>query len=173
MNDRIQKLRDQSLNAVNRISHERALLVTEFYQCDLANQVSIPMQRALAFKHILENKYICINDGELIIGERGEAPKSTPTYPEVCLHSIEDLDTLDNRKKVSYKVSDETKKVYRDKIIPFWKGHTQRDRIFNSLDDEWHNAYQAGIFTEFQEQRAPGHTVGGSKLFQKGMLDFN
>ena len=73
MNGRIQKLRDQSLNAVNRISHERALLVTEFYQSDIANQVSIPMQRALAFNHILGNKYFCINEGELIIGERGEA----------------------------------------------------------------------------------------------------
>jgi trans-4-hydroxy-L-proline dehydratase len=171
MNSRIQKLRDQSLNAVNRISHERALLVTEFYQSDIAKQVSIPMQRAHAFKHILENKYICINEGELIIGERGETPKSTPTYPEICLHTIEDLETLDNRKKVSFKVSDETKKVYQDKIIPFWKGHTQRDRIFKALDDEWHNAYQAGIFTEFQEQRAPGHTVGGSKIFNKGMLN--
>lgn len=30
---------------------------------------------------------------------------------------------------------------------------------------------EAGIFTEFQEQRAPGHTVGGSKIFNRGMLD--
>ena len=129
------------------------------------------MQRALAFEYILEHKHICINDGELIVGERGEAPKATPTYPEICLHSLEDLETLDSRPKVSFKVSAETKKVYADKIIPHWKGKTQRDRIFNSLDNEWKNAYKAGIFTEFQEQRAPGHTVGGNKIYQKGMLD--
>jgi formate C-acetyltransferase len=171
MNTRIKKLRDQSLNAINHISHERALLITEFYESDIARQVSVPMQRALAFEYILEHKHICINDGELIIGERGEAPKATPTYPEICLHSIDDLETLDSRPKVSFKVSEETKKVYADKIIPHWKGKTQRDRIFNSLDDKWKNAYEAGIFTEFQEQRAPGHTVGGNKIYQKGMLD--
>jgi len=171
MNTRIKKLREQSLNAINRISHERALLITEFYESDIARQVSVPMQRALAFEYILEHKHICINDGELIVGERGEAPKATPTYPEICLHSLEDLETLDSRPKVSFKVSAETKKVYADKIIPHWKGKTQRDRIFNSLDNEWKNAYKAGIFTEFQEQRAPGHTVGGNKIYQKGMLD--
>ncbi len=171
MNIRIKKLRDQSLSAINRISHERASLITDFYESDIAGQVSIPMQRALAFEYILEHKHICINDGELIVGERGEAPKATPTYPEICLHSLEDLETLDNRPKVSFKVSAETKKVYADKIIPHWKGKTQRDRIFNSLDDEWKNAYKAGIFTEFQEQRAPGHTVSGNKIYQLGMLD--
>ena len=38
--------------------------------------------------------------------------------------------------------------------------------LFRSLD-----AYEAGVFTEFQEQRAPGHTVLGKKMFQKGFLD--
>jgi pyruvate-formate lyase len=33
------------------------------------------------------------------------------------------------------------------------------------------SAYNAGVFTEFQEQRAPGHTVAGKKAFAKGMLD--
>ena len=102
MNTRIKKLREQSLNAINRISHERALLITDFYESDIAGQVSIPMQRALAFEYILEHKHICINDGELIVGERGEAPKATPTYPEICLHSIDDLETLDSRPKVSF-----------------------------------------------------------------------
>ena len=171
MNTRIKKLREQSLNAINRISHERASLITGFYESDIAGQVSIPMQRALAFEYIIEHKHICINDGELIVGERGEAPKATPTYPEICLHSIDDLEILDSRPKVSFKVCEETKKVYADKIIPHWKGKTQRDRIFNSLDDKWKDAYEAGIFTEFQEQRAPGHTVGGNKIYQKGMLD--
>ena len=56
MTERIKKLREQSLNAVNRLSPERAILVTEFYKSDIAREVSVPMQRALAFKYILENK---------------------------------------------------------------------------------------------------------------------
>ena len=170
MNERIRLLRDQSLNAINRISAERAELVTEFYQGTMAQQVSIPVQRALALKYILAHKHICINDGELIVGERGPAPKATPTYPEICLHSLEDLDVLDKREKVFFKVDAKTRKIYKQKIIPYWSGITQRDRIFNHLDNQWKTAYNAGVFTEFQEQRAPGHTVLGNKIYKKGLI---
>jgi len=171
MNQRIRQLREESLNAVPRISAERALLVTEFYKSDLAQSVSIPVKRALAFKYILENKKICINDGELIVGERGPEPKAVPTYPEINLHSIEDLETLDKRSKVWFKVDEKTRQAYKDVIIPFWKGKTNREKIFKNMDQAWLDAYQAGIFTEFQEQRAPGHTVLGKKMFSKGFLD--
>jgi len=170
--ERIKKLRDQSLQAVNTLSHERALLLTEFYQTEAARQASLPVKRALAFRYILENKHICINEGELIVGERGPAPKAVPTYPEICLHSLEDLEILHTRPKVSYKSDEETRRVYKETIIPFWQGRTQRDRIFAAMDRQWFEAYEAGIFTEFQEQRAPGHTVLGGKIYQKGFLDF-
>jgi len=171
MNERIQKLRHQSLDATNTISAERAILVTNFYKSEIAANESIPVQRALCLKHILTNKHICINEGELIVGERGPAPKATPTYPEVCLHSIQDLEILDSREKVYFKVSDETRATYENDIIPFWKGKTNREKIFTALPEEWKECYDAGIFTEFQEQRAPGHTVLGKDMFHKGMLD--
>jgi trans-4-hydroxy-L-proline dehydratase len=171
MTPRIQQLREQSLKAVNRISAERALLVTEFHKTDLAQQVSVPVRRALSLKYILENKSICINQDELIVGERGPAPKATPTYPEITLHSLTDLDILNSREKVFFRVDEETRKAYENIIIPFWKGKTQRDRIFDNLDERWKDAYHAGTFTEFMEQRAPGHTVNGDKIYSKGLLD--
>ncbi len=171
MNGRLKKLRDQSLNAINRLSVERALLVTDFYKSGIGSKVSTPVMRALTLNHILLKKFICINEDELIVGERGPAPKATSTYPEINLHSIEDLEILNARQKVSFKVDDETNRIYRDEIIPFWKGKTNRERIMRSMAPEWIEAYNAGIFTEFQEQRAPGHTVCGNKIYHKGMLD--
>lgn len=171
MNDRIRKLRQQSLDATNKISPERAILVTEFYRSDDAQHASIPVQRALNLQHILENKKICINEGELIVGERGPAPKATPTYPEISLHTLDDLHILNTRPKVSFKVDEETFAVYKNTIIPFWQGKSNRDILMQKLPLEWHDAYEAGIFTEFQEQRAPGHTVNGSKIYSMGMLD--
>jgi len=171
MTDRIQKLREQSLKAINRISQERALLVTGFYQSGIDREVSVPVMRALTLEHVLKFKHICINDGELIAGERGPAPKACPTYPEICVHTLEDLDILDKRSKVSFKVDPETRKAYKEKVIPFWSGKSTRDRIMHSMSPEWLNAYSAGIFTEFQEQRGPGHTVAGNKIYYKGMLD--
>lgn len=171
MTDRIQYLRDQSLKAVNRLSAERALLVTDFYQSGMDREVSVPVMRALNLQYILTHKSLCYNEGELIVGERGPTPKAVSTYPEITVHSMQDLDILDSRPKVSFKVDEETRRIYREKIIPFWQGKSNRDRIMRALPAEWHDAYNAGVFTEFQEQRGPGHTVAGNKIYQKGMLD--
>jgi trans-4-hydroxy-L-proline dehydratase len=171
MNDRIKKLREQSLNAVNRISSERALLITAFYKSTESLGLSVPVCRAKAFEYILKNKELYIGEGELIVGERGPAPKATPTYPEICVHTLKDLEILDTRKKVSFKVDQETRKSYEEVIIPFWIGKTSRERVMSSMTPEWLEAYSSGIFTEFQEQRAPGHTVSGNKIFKKGMSD--
>lgn len=170
MNSRIQQLRQQSQEAVNTISCERARLITEFYQSADAQGLAVPILRARAFEHLMLHKKICINPGELIVGERGPAPKAAPTYPEVCLHSLADLELISSRPKVCFKVDDETRRLYRDVVIPFWRGKTMRDQIFSRLSPSWHAAYEAGVFTEFQEQRAPGHTAGGRRVFACGML---
>lgn len=171
MNERITKLRMQSLNSINTLSAERALLITEFYTNGLAKGASVPVARAMAFDYILSHKHICINPGELIVGERGPAPKATPTYPELSLHSLADLDILNTRPKVGFKVSAETREAYQDIVIPFWQGQSNREKLLKLMDAEWIDAYKAGMFTEFQEQRAPGHTVLGDKIYHKGLLD--
>lgn len=172
MNERIKKLRKQSVDTHPSINHERAALLTEFYKSAEARRLSPPVLRAAAFRHIMANKALCINDGELIVGERGPSPKATPTYPEITVHSVKDLEILDSREKTSYSVSPETIENYKDFIIPFWQGKSIRDRIFNEVSEEWKDAFEAGIFTEFMEQRAPGHTVLDDKIYRKGMLDF-
>ena len=169
MTERVRKLREQSLNAVPHLSPERALLATEAYRD--TGLLSAPMRRALTFKRIMEEKAICVNDGELIVGERGPAPKATYTYPELCCHSLEDLEILNNREKVWFRVDDEMRKMYQDSLIPFWKGKSIREKIFSEMTEEWKAAYEGGIFTEFMEQRAPGHTVLDDKIYRKGMLE--
>ena len=99
MNERIQKLRELSLNTEETISIERARLLTEFYSSGESERCSIPVARAKAFKYILGNKELYLGEDELIVGERGPSPKATPTYPELCTHSLEDFDILHNRGK--------------------------------------------------------------------------
>jgi formate C-acetyltransferase len=65
-----------------------------------------------------------------------------------------------------------TKKIQRDEIIPYWQGKSMRDLLLNNMTQEWQNCYTSGIFTEFMEQRAPGHTVGDNKIYLKGFEDF-
>ena len=171
MSARVTRLRQQSLDAIPTLSTERAELLTEFYRQDLG-LVSAPVHRALAFKYLMEHKTICINAGELIVGEKGPAPKTVPTYPELCCHSLEDLDILNSREKISFAVSPQARQVYEETIIPFWRGKTMRELIFQEMTEEWKGAYEAGVFTEFMEQRSPGHTVLDDKIYHKGILDF-
>jgi trans-4-hydroxy-L-proline dehydratase len=170
ISSRVKKLREQSLNAVEKLSAERALLITRFYRSDEARELPAPVKRAKAFEYLLKNKTICINEGELIVGERGPAPKETPTYPEINLHSMQDLEILNSREKVFFRVDEDVKYIYKNEIIPYWKGISNRDRIMDLMTPDWINAYNAGLFTEFQEQRAPGHTVLGYKMFRTGFL---
>ncbi len=171
LSERVLRLRERSVNTPVVLSAERAELITEYYRhCDPL--LSAPVSRALAFRHLLDHKRIFIAEGELITGERGPAPKATPTYPEVCCHSLEDLDVLNSREKVSFAVTDEVRAAFKERIIPFWAGRTLRDLIFREMTEEWKAAYEAGIFTEFMEQRAPGHTVLDDKIYRRGFLDF-
>ncbi len=171
MTERVRQLRQNSLDATPTLSAERAVLLTRFYQQDSGDH-SIPVTRALLFKYMLENKAICINPGELIVGEKGPEAKASPTYPELCCHSLADLDLLDSRPKIPFRVSAETRRVYEENIIPYWHKNNIRQRIFDAMQPAWINAYNAGIFTEFMEQRAPGHTVLDDKIYKKGMNDF-
>ena len=171
MNKRVAKLREESLNTKPYISIERASLVTEAYK-KYEGTVSYPVLRALAFQHLMEHKEVYIGEGELIVGERGGKPQATPTFPELCCHSLEDLELINNRQKISFAVSQEVKKVQKEKIIPYWKERSIRSRIFQEMTSEWKECYMAGIFTEFMEQRAPGHTVADDKIYHKGFSDF-
>ncbi len=171
MNERTRRLRQETLDAIPTLSGERAALMTEFYRDNLGRW-SAPVLRARAFHHLCERKTIWIGDGELIVGERGPRPKAVPTYPELTCHSLEDLAILDSRPKTPYRAPAECVELYERTVIPFWRGRSLRDRMFAMLPDEWRAAYDAGVFTEFMEQRAPGHTVLDDKIYRKGMLDF-
>ena len=171
MNDRTRQLRRQSLETPPSISGERARLMTEFYQAN-QGRYSVPVMRAQAFRHLCQHKTIYLGEEELIVGERGPRPKATPTFPELTCHSVEDLRILNSRPKTWYRVDEETVRLYEEKVIPYWRGRSMRDRMFEELPAEWRAAYEAGMFTEFMEQRAPGHTVLDGKIYSKGLLDF-
>ena len=171
MNERTARLRQASLAAQPRITHERASLLTEFYQAH-DGKYSIPVMRAKSFLYLCEHKTIYLGDEELIVGERGPEPKAVPTYPELTCHSVEDLRILNSRPKTCYAVDDQTLRVYGQQIVPYWRDRSMRDKIFAAMSDEWIEAYEAGLYTEFMEQRAPGHTVLDDKIYLRGMMDF-
>ena len=163
MNDRIRRLRQQSVETPATLTIERALIETAFYK-ENYGKYPVPVLRAKNFYEICAKKAIYIGDDELIVGERGPRPKAVPTFPELTCHSVEDLRVLDTRDLQAYHISQEDIDTYAREVIPYWEGKTQRERIFGHVSKEWEDAYHAGVFTEFMEQRAAGHTAMDGKM---------
>ena len=170
MNERIRRLRQENFNTPTTLSIERALIETAFYKENFGTMPT-PELRARNFYEICKKKTIYIGPDELIVGERGPKPKAVPTFPELTCHSVEDLHTLNERELQRYTISQEDIDTYEREVIPYWKGKTQRERIFNHVSKEWEEAYHAGVFTEFMEQRAAGHTAMDGKMYHEGLLD--
>jgi trans-4-hydroxy-L-proline dehydratase len=171
VNERVRALRERCLETVPSVSAERALLLTEFERRTAEVSVPVAVRRARAFQHLLEHQTVFIGDGELVVGERGPRPKATPTYPELCCHSIDDLRVLASRRKTPFAVSDEVRAAYAETVIPFWHGRTMREAVFSAMSPGWHAAFDAGVFTEFMEQRSPGHAVLDGRIYRRGLLD--
>ena len=170
MNERIKRLRQANFDTPTTLSIERALIETEFYK-EYYGTMPVPILRAKNFYEICKKKTIYIGEDELIVGERGPMPKAVPTFPELTCHSVEDLHTLNERAQQPYLISQKDIDIYEQEVIPYWKGKTQRERIFGHVSKEWENAYHAGVFTEFMEQRAAGHTAMDGKMYQVGLLE--
>jgi formate C-acetyltransferase len=170
MNDRIARLREESFSAEPTISVERARLITEFYRLNDGKH-SIPVTRALSFQYLCERKTLYLGDDELIVGERGPAPKSVPTFPELTCHTRQDLQILNSRDKTWYRVNEDDIETYENEVAPYWQGRSMRDKIFSHVPEAWKEAYSAGVFTEFMEQRAPGHTTLDGLIYEQGLLD--
>lgn len=171
ISQRVKDVRDESRTKKPLISSERAEILTDFYKNHNNPDDSIPVQRAKSFHYLLSHMSIPIEKGQCIIGIRGTDIKEVPTYPEICCHTLKDLHILDSRKKNPYLVSKEVKEVYKKEIIPFWNDKNIRKTIFEKMNDIWIDAYHVGVFTEFMEQRNPGHTAGDKKIFSTGLLE--
>ncbi|MEJ2638802.1 MAG: glycyl radical protein [Desulfosarcinaceae bacterium] len=167
---RVQRLRRESVHAQPTLSIERALLTTAFYKKE-AGKHSTPVMRALNFKHLCAHKSIHIGSDELIVGERGPYPKAVSTFPELTCHSVADLTILNERPMTRFRVIAADIDTYAREVIPYWQGRSMRDRVFAQVPDDWRAAYEAGLFTEFMEQRAPGHTALDGLIYEKGMRD--
>ena len=101
MNERIQKLRELSVTTPVHIDLERAKIETDFYR-ENDGKYSIPVMRAMVLKEYFSKKTLYLGDGELIVGEKGKDPQASPTFPELCCHSVEDMTVMSERDLVSF-----------------------------------------------------------------------
>lgn len=171
MTERVQRLRKMTTETPVHIDLERAKIETDFYR-ENEGKYSIPVMRALVLKEYFSKKTLYLGDDELIVGEKGKDPQASPTFPELCCHTVEDMHIMNDRDIVSYKVTPEDIELQEKEIIPYWQGKSMREKILERMTPEWKEAYAAGMFTEFMEQRGPGHTCGGDRIWTHGYAEY-
>lgn len=171
MNQRIKNLRKISTETQPSVDLERAKIETDFYK-ENEGKYSVPVMRAMFFKKYMQEKTLYLGDDELIVGEKGSRPQACPTFPEICTHTVEDMEIMNARDLVSFSVTPEDIELEKNEIIPFWKGKSTREHLLERMTPEWKECYAEGIWTEFMEQRGPGHTCGGKNVFIKGFEDY-
>ncbi|MCF2621997.1 trans-4-hydroxy-L-proline dehydratase [Collinsella tanakaei] len=162
MNERVKRLRHQSETTQPYLDMERALIETATYLRH-EGSVSTPELRGMVLRDYFADKTISIEPGELIVGEKGRGPQAAPTFPELCCHTLADMRNMNDREQVNFRVTDDDLAAQASIVIPYWRARASREKIMRAQTSAWHDAFEAGIFTEFYEQRAGGHTCLGSE----------
>ena len=147
----------------------RAVSVTKS-QKETEGQPTI-VRRAEMLKRLLDEQPVCIQEGELIVGVKALKPRGSPVYPEInCSWLERDLDSVSTRSNTPFYVSEETKRVLREEVFPYWRGNQIIDRIIESVPDEIWRAEKLGVIYNYFTSRTIGHiTVGYDKVLDKGM----
>ncbi|MHA1298590.1 MAG: glycyl radical protein [Candidatus Helarchaeota archaeon] len=169
---RTKQLKERLLNERNEICIERARLLTESYRKTEGEHPYIRFSKA--FKNILENMTIFIQDDELIVGNRTSKPKGGPLYPEIRVDWIEsDIDTISTRKTQPQFISEPDIRELKEEIIPYWKDKTIRSKWIKSMshDERLMKELTNVVFvSEVQMINGIGHLVlNHEKIIKRGL----
>ncbi len=150
---RIQKLREQVLDAQPSVCTERAKIITQAYK--KYQDQPIVLRRALALKEILQDMSIHILEGELIVGNHSSALRAAPIFPEYSMDwVIKELDEFEKRPGDKYTISRQAKEDLRS-IYPFWENSTLIKYGLAMFPEESLSAYENGVI------RAEGNLTSG------------
>jgi len=165
---RLQRLKEKILNARPEVHAQRALLVTQAYRESEDQPPAI--KRAHAMQKIFCEGSVLIKNDELIVGSKTPTPLGSPLYPEFnCEWIKNEIDTLPNRLETSFIVSEETKKIIKEEVIPFWDKKTVYDRILENVPQNTLQAVDEGLFFHYYLNRSIGHiTVNYEKVLKYG-----
>ncbi|AVJ16063.1 choline trimethylamine-lyase [Serratia sp. MYb239] len=170
---RLQRLRDNYLDARPSVSIFRALAFTEVAK----NNPGLPtiLLRAKSFRAACESAPILIQPDELIVGHPCGKPRAGAFSPDIAWRWVKDeLDTMSTRPQDPFEIAEEDKQIIREQIVPFWEGR--------SLDEICEAQYrEAGVWSfsgetfvsdlSYHQINGGGDTCPGYDilLFTKGM----
>ena len=133
--ERIEKIRQNYVNAKPAISCERAWLWTESHK--KTEGLPVCIRRARAFYDCCDQLTVHIFEGELVVGAIGEHRKCGILTPEFSwLWVDKEMDTFSSRPQDPYEMTDEQRKFMREKIFPYWKDKSLEEAFLDLTDDD-------------------------------------
>lgn len=123
LSPRVTQLRDTYLRAKPFISAHRARNVTAVYRENPGMNNSL--LRALAFRRACEYAPLYVAENELIVSHPAGGARGGEISPEISWRWVaEELDNLPHRAQDPYQIDDETRRLLREEVFPFWEGRS-------------------------------------------------
>jgi trans-4-hydroxy-L-proline dehydratase len=167
--ERVRRAVQRNLDAVPELFPFRAVAVTRSYR--ESEGLPLATRRAMMVERIMAEQPVVIQDGELIVGMKTPKPHGSPVYPEInCQWYERDLDTLAGRDNTPFFVSEETKRILREEVFPYWPGRTVFDRIAEQVTEAMWDADRRGVIYNYWTSRSIGHiNVAYDKMLTRGV----
>ena len=168
LSPRLNRLKEAVVNSRPEVYAERALLVTEAYR---EREDSPPAaKRALTMGKIFREGSVLIKDDELIVGSKTPTALGSPLYPEFnCKWIKDEIDTIAERFETAFRISEKTRKLLKQEVIPYWSGKTVYDGIVANVPPESLEAVDEGLFFHYFLNRSIGHiNVDYQKVLEIG-----
>lgn len=170
MNSKIEFLKKSLFQNKRHVSLERALLYTESYKKTEGEPEII--RRAKATANILEKVKISIREKELIVANRTILPRNGIISPEMDPYWIfEELDTLESRPQDKFFIDEKDKKIYREKLFPYWKNKSLKDNINLKIKKEILDSVNSKIVKLNQTDKGQGHIIPDFEMVLKNGLE--
>lgn len=169
--ERIEKIRQNYVNAKPRISYERAKIWTESYRKTAGQPVCI--RSAQAFYDCCCRLGVHIFEGELIVGAIGEFRKCGILTPEFAWQWVDrEMDSFATRPQDPYVMTPEQCEYVRKNIFPYWKGKSLEEAFLARLPEETkHIGVDTGVIdSDSKWRQAVGEVTPDYQgvLFKKG-----
>lgn len=157
MSDRVAKLKQMQNDVKPSLSAERAKLATEAIEA-YAFEPPV-LQKAYMLSHILRNMTVFIQDGELVVGNQADKPRSAPVFPEFTSEWIVDeIDDFATRKSDPLTLTAEDRATLLE-VLPRWKGKSFDKIVERELPEDVKHAEESGVMTVGNRDCSTGHVL--------------
>jgi Pyruvate-formate lyase len=167
---RINRLKARVLGTRPEMDLENARILTEGFL--EAEGEPLVVRKAKAFRKQCQEKTVTIWDDELIVGSSGSKIRGGILCADTCWSVLNnELDTIGGRRYDSFYLKPEDRKIFEDKIRPFWKGKSTYEQWVVQIPDDTRELRDNGVvYIDRKAVRGWGETTAGYEwLIREGV----